>query len=164
MDEIWCRLDEFPSYSISSLGRVLNEDTKKELKQSCTSQGASKVGLVRGGRQHTRSVKVLVAEAFVEGRSEVFDTPIHLDGDPLNNAVDNLAWRPRWFAWRYSRQFVEETIYHGRGPIIDVHDKMIYPTVFDVAVVNGLLVEDVWKSIVKKGETFPTWQQFELVG
>ena len=34
-----------------------------------------------------------------------FDTPINLDGDRHNNRVENLTWRPRWFAIKYNQQF-----------------------------------------------------------
>lgn len=163
MGELWVPIKEFPSYSISSYGRVVNEDTKRPIKRSFTKQGALKVGLVRGGTQYTRSVTVLVAEAFVEGKTDVFNTPIHLDGDHMNNNAENLAWRPRWFAWQHTRQFTQVDKYKGRGPIREVGKRRVYVDVVDAAIMNGLLFEDIWRSIQINKSTFPTWQQFEVV-
>lgn len=162
MMEIWERLAEFPTYKVSTYGNVLNDETGRYLKQSLTRTGLVKVGLVRGGVQHTRSVGLLVAETFVNGRDAIFDTPVHLDGDKTNNYVENIVWRPRWFAWRYSRQFVLSTIHHDRGPIIDDNGD-IYKTFLDAAVKNGILVDDIWKCIIYKKPVFPTSQTFKLV-
>ena len=162
MDEEWDVIHEFQSYKISSFGRVLNRDTGREIKPSYTKQGAAKVGLMDGGSQFTRSLKVLVADAFVPGRSEEFDTPIHLDGDQKNCAAINLLWRPRAFAWRYARQFIGISIHHNRGPVVDVETGMVYSTMFEAAKKNGILVADIWRTIIVDVKAFPTQQRFEL--
>lgn len=160
MDEIWVVIEEFPNYHVSDHGRVLNADTGRILAESRTKTGTLKIGLVMGGKQYTRSVCVLVAEAFVEGRSEVFNTPIHLDGNPQNNFQDNLIWRPRWFAWKYARQFREHIPGQSQGPIVDTVLGGVYVDMWEAALSNGLLVEDVWKSVHSQKPTFPTWQMF----
>lgn len=161
--EIWERLIEFPTYKVSTYGNVLNDESGRFLKQSLTRTGLVKVGLVKAGVQHTRSVALLVAETFVEGRDDIFDTPVHLDGDKTNNSVTNIVWRPRWFAWRYSRQFVLDTVHHNRGPIIDVDSGHIYKTFLEAATIHGLLVDDIWKCLIYKKPVFPTNQIFKLV-
>lgn len=161
--EVWVRIDEFPNYRISNEGRVLNDDTGRILKESLTRTGLVKVGLVLGGVQHTRSVALLVAEQFVDGRSEMFDTPIHLDGDRRNNAHTNLAWRPRWFAWKYARQYVTDTLHSERGPIMDLTTGVEYATFADAAMTHGLLMDDIWKCLVYKKLVFPTNQMFKLL-
>jgi NUMOD4 motif len=160
MDEEWKTIDEFPTYQISNFGRVVNQDTGRLIRESITRSNVVKIGLVSGDRQYTRSVKLLVAEHFVDGRSELFDTPIHLDGDPRNNIADNIVWRPRWFAWKYTRQFAEHEPGSERGPIIDLDTNDLYLDMVEAAIRNGLLVHDVWKSIYVKQPTFPTWQNF----
>ena len=99
----------------------------------------------------------------VDGKTDLFNTPVHLDGNHLNNRSDNLVWRPRWFAWKYSRQFNELEPGQNRGPIIDLKSGDVYKDMVSVATHNGLLISDIWKSVYTKKETFPTWQLFELV-
>lgn len=159
-EEIWSKIDDFPNYSVSSHGRILNDNNGRLMKESMNGSGVVKVGLVRGGVQYTRSVKLIVADTFIVGRTQEFDTPIHLDGDARNNRADNLLWRPRWFAWKHTRQFVDITPQHTRGPIVDLHTELWYQHMLEAAVIHGLLVIDIWKSIQSRKETFPTWQVF----
>lgn len=163
MQLVWKKIKNFPTYEISSEGDVVNIDTGRYLRKSTTLQGAVKVGMVRAGVQYTKSVKVLVAEAFVPGRSDIFDTPIHLDGNTERNHADNLMWRPRWFAYRYTRQFVEPNEFDSFGPIEDLTTGIIYDTVLDASIHNGLLVEDIIRGIRTDETVFPTWQLFAYV-
>lgn len=163
MDEEWVEIRGFDNYYISNQGRVRNENRGRLVKMSLTGHGVVKVGLVREGTQYTRSVKVLVADAFVEGRSELFDTPMHLDSDQLNNTSDNLVWRPRWFAWKYTRQFTQADYYKPLGAILDTDDKTVYEDVIKAAVKNGLLFYDIARSVLENERVFPTWQMFEKV-
>lgn len=163
LDEVWVTIQDFPNYKVSSSGRVANVKSGNILKESLTKHGVVKIGLVLEGVQYTRSMSVLVAETFVEGKTDIFNTPVHLDGNNLNNRSDNLVWRPRWFAWKYSRQFNELEPGQNRGPIIDLKSGDIYKDMVSVAVTNGLLVSDIWKSVHTKKETFPTWQLFGLI-
>ena len=103
--EEWKTIEEFPNYDISNYGNIANNFNEVLLEVSKTKQGALKVGLVKDGKQYTRSVKVLVAEAFVIGQTDIFDTPILLDGNQSNCSAWNIEWRPRWHAWNYSYQF-----------------------------------------------------------
>ena len=85
MDEEWVVCDEFPDYSISSLGRVANTRHNRIIKPSITKEGTVKIAFHKDGKQHTRSLKVLLGKAFVKGRTDIFNTIIHLDGDVTNN-------------------------------------------------------------------------------
>lgn len=158
MDEKWRIVEEFPTYKVSNYGDVLNHASGRVLKQSQTKAGLVKVGLVSGGVQYTRSVAVLVAEAFVLGRSDIFNTPIHMDGDQTNNRADNLMWRPRWFAWKYFRQFDEPR--RGNRAIVDIHSGREYKNLFEAATTHGLLTQDIAKAISLKAPVFPTKQYF----
>lgn len=160
--EHWEWIEDFPTYKISDYGRVLNDDSGRILKES-TTRGLVKVGLMLDNKQYTRSVALLVAETFVEGKTIIFDTPMHLDGNRSNNRADNLVWRPRWFAWKFSRQFVEFTSYMNRGPIIDLENELLYPTFLDASIDNGILLEDIQTSITYKKKIFPTGQIFNLL-
>lgn len=162
MPEEWRIIEDLPRYSISNYGEVMNNHTGRILRQSPTWQGASKVVFKHAGTISTRSVKVMVANAFVEGRDELFNTPIHLDGDQRNNFAYNLAWRPRWFAWKYSRQLKNIPGYINFGPIYEVISGDIYSNIYDACLINGLLFYDVWVSLIYelRTEIFPTHQIF----
>jgi hypothetical protein len=161
--EDWAQIPEFPDYYVSTFGEVMNFETKRILKPSYTSRGALKVGLISGGRQHARVLKLLVARAFVYGETDIFDTPINLDGNPHNNCVDNLVWRPRWFALKYTRQFKETYSNEVRGPIKDLDSGTIYTTVRDASIDNGLLFKEVFASCLSGEVVAPTWQAFEWI-
>ena len=101
----WRQIREFPNYSVSNSGYVRNDDTGRIMAASVNQHGVVHVGLMRGPRQHKKSLALIVAEAFVERPNEAFDTPIHLDGNRHNNDTSNLLWRPLWFARKFNRQF-----------------------------------------------------------
>lgn len=172
--EEWVRLDEFPTYKVSDFGNVLNDYTGRLVKKSLTKQGGVKVGLFHEGKQHTRSVSVLVAKIFVPGHDEeVFTTPIHLDADQRNCEANNLLWRPRWFAYRYHQQFTElhrdrlET-YSSMGPVFDLDNRTMYVSVLEAAQTNGLLMYELhmnankWVVGEKSHFNWPTHQRFGI--
>jgi NUMOD4 motif len=167
MDEYWKAIDDFPNYVVSNFGDVVNEDTGYLLNQSRNQAGIVKVNLIKDNTNYSRSVKVLVGEAFVEGETKVFDTLIQLDGDQLNCRADNLMWRPRWFAWKYRQQFsggISEL--HRRGPIRDVDTRERYIDIYEAGVVNGILFKEIWKSINMINPIFRTeitQQKFEFI-
>jgi hypothetical protein len=163
MEYEWVTIPDFPEYLISNYGEVVSRKSGRPISQSTTQKGIVKVGMVRDGKQYQRSVKVLVANAFVPGRDEVLDTPILLDGDPWNNRADNICWRPHWFAWRYAHQFSNVTDNDRIGPLRDVETRFRYLDVYEAAIVNGLLFVDIRKSIVTREPIFPTFQVFELI-
>jgi len=147
IEEVWGPIRGFDNYQVSSLGWVMNVRTGRFLQQTPNRAGIIKVGLVGpDGVQTSRSVKTLVAEAFVDGRDHIFNTPIQLDGYQDNNEVSNLLWRPRWFAILYTRQFSVDSPITTRGPIHDVTTGVIYRDVYEAATQNGLLFKGVWKS------------------
>ena len=161
MDEEWKHISEFPDYWISNLGKVRNENRDRLVRPSQTKQGALKVGLVRGGKQYTRSLKVLVAEFFVPCNNELFDTPIQLDGDQLNVSSDNLMWRPRWFAWKYHKQMGSIDEYLNTKPVQDAKTGLLYSTIAEAAMINGLLFKEVELSVMNQIPVFPTWHHFK---
>ena len=100
-------IEGFPNYEITNFGRVFNVKTGREMTLSPTMSGDLTVGLVRDGIQYRRSVKNLVARAFVPGETSIYDTPIQIDRDKYNLHVSNIVWRPRWFAIKYALQDFE---------------------------------------------------------
>lgn len=154
-------IEDFPGYEISNHGRVYNLHKGREMILSPTMNGDLTVGLTRGGRQYRFSVKGLVARAFVEGESDEFNTPVLLDGNKYNLYFENIVWRPRWFAWKYARQFTNPQQWYLQGPIYEITDGVLYESFIDASVSNGILCSDIRTSIYH-GElpVFPTTQVF----
>lgn len=93
-------------YRVSSQGQVYSAHRGgRRLRLSPRSKGYRAVVLSRGGVTRTRLVHQLVLEAFIGPRPEGFVTR-HLDGNPANNALDNLRWGT------YSEN-VHDSIEHG---------------------------------------------------
>jgi hypothetical protein len=160
MREQWITIYEFSDYSVSNYGRVRSDKTGRILSLSQTQFGLVNVGMMRNGVQYHRSVPLLVARAFLPIRPGPFDTPINLDGDRYNNRVDNLIWRPRWFAIKYNRQF--RYPYHNpiTTSIVDVKSGEVSLDSFECAKRYGLLEEEVVISVLNRTYVWPTYQEF----
>ena len=90
MQEIWKRIDGFPNYSVSNLGKVMNNNTGKLIKPY-NMNGYVQVTLRHCGNSVKRTVHRLVALSFIlnpENKPQVN----HIDGNRSNNRVDNLEW------------------------------------------------------------------------
>lgn len=85
-------------YSISERGDVMRtargQRTKpgRILRHGTHRQGYGIVNLFVDGRNHTRLVHRLVAETFLGAAPAGKPLVRHLDGNPSNNHVSNLAW------------------------------------------------------------------------
>lgn len=161
MPERWESLIEFPGYSVSDWGHVLNDRTGFRIKATQNTRGVAMVGLMKNGIQHKRSLALLVASVFVlqDRRQMSFDTPINLNGDRMNNHYTNLAWRPLWFARKYSKQFSDGHASFN-DPIVDVETGEVYPNSMSVAVTHGLLDIEIYLSMINNTYVWPTGQIF----
>lgn len=167
--EEWRVVQGFPSYSVSSLGKVRsdiefkNGNTGRIIRPSTNQHGVAYVGLMKNGCQLKRSVALMVAHAYIlTARSHTFTTPINLDGDRLNNRVENLLWRPLWFARKYFGQFENP---HARipDPIMEVKTHTVYENSWDAALTYGLLDAEIFEAILDKTYVWPTYQTFEVL-
>lgn len=161
--ERWEPIDLFPGYSVSSYGRIRADKSGRILALNTNQYGVLQVGMMRDREQRHRSVPLLVANAFLPSPGEAFDTPINLDGDRSNNHVDNLAWRPRWFAIKYNQQFKHPYPNRINAPIIDLKTQEISVNSLECAKRYGLLEEDVVLSILNRTYVWPTYQEFGVV-
>jgi len=148
-------IEEFPDYMVSNFGQVYNVRYNRWMTLSPTEAGDMTVGLNKDGVQHRRSVKVLVAMAFVEGRDAICDTAIQLDRDKTNLRADNLVWRPRWFAWRYARQFEHPPGWAYSGPVQIVRTGEEFPSIIDAAFDLGVLMMEIRWSLLNQKRVFP---------
>lgn len=163
MRERWEEIPDFPDYAVSDMGNIANIKTGMPRRTSINQQGIVKISLYQGRELFTRSVAPLVAEAFVEGETTFFNTPIHLDGDRENCKAVNLMWRPRWFAVQYHRQFEVDTFHKMDVTIEEVHSGRVYYSVKDACTDLGLLYNDVYRSYLNERPVPMTRQEFLLV-
>lgn len=164
-EEIWENLESYgyPDYSVSNWGRVANEKTGRPMALSRNQQDYVKVSLVNNrGDRRTAQVNHLVASVFLQPPpSAAFDTLIHLDGNKDHTFATNLAWRPRWFALQYHKQFID------RAPFVPepVWDGETREQFFDsrhAAKKFGLLEKDIFRSTCTGIRVFPTGQTFRI--
>jgi hypothetical protein len=164
MAEHWKLIEHFPEYSVSDHGRIRAEKSGRILSLSPNQYGVVQVGMMRDGEQRHRSVPLLVAKAFLPQPPGPFDTPINLDSNRFNNHVDNLAWRPRWFAIRYNQQFKPpHDGYTIDEPLVDLKTGVVSENSFACAKQYGLLEKDLVLSILNRTYVWPTYQEFGVL-
>lgn len=164
MQERWYELDEFPDYAVNDLGEVYNMKTGLCRKTSINQYGIVKISLYKNGKElNTRAVAVLVAEAFVEGKTDFFNTPVHLDGDRMNCRAENLMWRPRWFVVQYHRQFQDPDFHHMDVRLEHLQTGKEYESVKDACMDLGLIYKDVYRSYIHNERVPLTGDEFRLV-
>lgn len=165
-EERWKLIPEFPKYEVGDQGNIRREQTGRLLTLQENQQGVVTVGLMGDYyRQFRRSVPLLVATAFLRRTKimgEAFSTPICLNGDRTNNRVDNLEWRPYWFARKYNRQFKWPYEHPIMEPIREVGTSQIWPNSFEICRHFGLLEKDLVLSIINMTYVWPTLQIFEV--
>lgn len=89
--EIW--KDYIYNYQISNLGNIRNKNTNKILKQQITPKGYCYVCVSLGNRNKKKVIRIhrAVAECFIPNLNNSPQVN-HIDGNKLNNNIDNLEW------------------------------------------------------------------------
>ena len=138
----------FENYGISQEGRVINFKTRKILREHL-SRDHVYVGLNDGGSTYPKLVSRLVLSTFQPEPFNpwIFDTPIHHDYNTRNNHVNNLSWRPRWFALKYRKQGANldnpNVVWRTFQPLRARGLVEVFPTSKEAAVVFGVLEMDI---------------------
>lgn len=92
MDEVWKPINDFPDYWVSDKGRIYSNISNSFIYGTPNVRsGHIDVSLQRGGVRYHRYLHRLVADAFIPNP---YNYPIvrHLNDDPYDNSVINLAW------------------------------------------------------------------------
>jgi len=156
MQEEWLEIEDFPGYYVSNYGYVRSEHSDRMLTLSPVQYGMPTVGLMRDQLQYRRAVSGLVARAFLdEPEREDFNTPIHLDGDRKNCRVDNLMWRPRWFAVNYHKERITPPFPQWSRDIRLAQTGEIFDNPSQAAQKYGLLERDIHRSLVNGSPVAP---------
>lgn len=166
-EELWEPITGFRTYSVSNLGNVKNNQTKRLLSTSLNNYGQVKISLWSDetGQRHTKLVCTLVAEAFVYDRPDPrCNTPVILDNKLTNVRADNIVWRPRWFAWKYLHQFKTPIHrYYYTVPILNIQEDVMYESVVQCGKTEGLIFDDIWESTYKAIEVYPHLSVYQVV-
>lgn len=94
-NEEWRRIEMAPRYEVSNIGRVRNRETGLIMKLKVDRYGYPVIGLINGRRKRIYpTIHRLVALAFKFKANHKRDKlqVNHVDGNKLNNHVDNLEW------------------------------------------------------------------------
>lgn len=92
--EEWRQSKDMKNYEVSNEGRVRNSKTGKIMKTQFNEKGYEVLALRDGGRQYSKRVHRLVAEAFDDRSDEGLEVT-HRDKNRANNRLDNLEWKTR---------------------------------------------------------------------
>lgn len=85
--------NEPTNYEVNNIGEVRNIKTKKTLKPCIANSGYHVISMSNNGKITSANVHSLVAKAFLSNEHPHIYTDVHhIDGDKLNNKVENLRW------------------------------------------------------------------------
>lgn len=99
MKEVWKKLEKYPRYEVSNMGRIKatcirGKKVDKILKQNLKKSGYLHVVLYEGGEHYYRSMHRLIAQTFIPNLNNLPEVN-HKDGNKTNNCVENLEWCDR---------------------------------------------------------------------
>jgi hypothetical protein len=108
-------IPEFPQHVISDCGRVFtwtatqrnSSGQMRELAQSKHAKGYRYVRLIYAGRQTTAMIHRLLATLFLPAPSKGQTVVRHLNGNPADNRIENIAWGTQ-------KENMADCIEHGR--------------------------------------------------
>lgn len=101
MIEVWRAIVGYPSYEVSNLGRVRSlkhsppmilKLSKKVEKRRPSKPTYLRIGLKNSAGQKNKRVHRLVLEAFVGPAPSEKHIGAHIDGNSMNNWLENLKW------------------------------------------------------------------------
>lgn len=173
LDSVWMKIGEFPNYLVNQYGDVINNQLKKTLGSTKNQRGIRYVSLYKENKLYVRALAKIVLQAFNPSTDRDFTTPIHLNGDRNDCNLENLMWRPRWFARSYHKQFDQNPIGRITVPILEFLTDEVSEGSLEAAMRYGLLEKDVIFSCRTanskllfdrtRREVFPTGQFFDYL-
>ena len=98
-------------YEVCDLGFVRRTTPARPIKPSPDGKGYFRVNLSVSGKVRLAYIHALVLEAFVGIRPPMNEAR-HLDGNPANNRLENLAWGTK-------SENMQDAICHGTFPLME---------------------------------------------
>ncbi len=164
-EELWETIPGFSKYKVSNMGEIWSMRSFTMLKVNPNNYGHMKILLTDdNGVLCTRSVALIVAQCFCEKPFPACDFVMVLDGDYSNVAASNLVWRPRWFAWKYSRQLkLQQPLHYCNLPVANMTTGVVYESIIHAGTTEGLLFEDIWESTYMGTMVYPFKSRWKVV-
>ncbi|WKW86872.1 HNH endonuclease [Gordonia phage Conley] len=159
--DFWHEVEGFPNYVINPDGELKSVASGQLKNSRINNYGDRIVDLYRDGRQHTRKVALLVAQAYLEPPpTEAYNSVIQHDGDRGNCAVGNLSWRPRWFVVLYNQMFKERA---KDVSVIHHPSEEIFGTLREACIKFGLVEKNAYVNILNGDPIFPLKGTLEIL-
>lgn len=135
----WIQLAHYQGHEINPLGEIRNIRSGRILNSSVNQYGVQYVSIRNTtlGHYENKAVGVLVAETFIEGKTDNAETVLHLDGNTENNNAENLMWATRWHAMAYHDEIRKQN-WNPRKKVVD-ENRNIYSHVGEAAMATGCL-------------------------
>lgn len=157
MIEEWKKIDNYPRYSVSSLGRIRNDYTGRILSQCSHRYGYQFVCLSKNGHRKSLSVHRLVAFAFI---SNPLSLPSinHIDENKENNCVSNLEWCDQ----RYNVNYGSRGLKQSKTRLVLRLNKAknnlsVYDKIARICIEQNRTLRDVGKEAGISSRNFPNW-------
>ncbi len=147
-------IDGYPHLLISSKGRVISLIQDREITPFVSNRGYKRVALCFDSKQKAVSVHRLVAEAFIPNPNGYTDVD-HIDGNKLNNNVDNLQWISRAENIKKAGNARNE----GAKSVICVETGKVYKSVHQASKELHIAVATI--SAIAKGE-YPSYHKLHF--
>ena len=165
MGEIWKDVDGFSNYEVSNMSRVRNKKNKRILTQKIGREGRYFSVYMKGdnGKESTQRVHRLVAKAFIPNPDNLPQVN-HIDGDKLNNDIDNLEWCTPKHNNEHARDngLIHPGAYQKR-PIKIIETGEIYDGVVECAKAIGVDFRNVYRSLTDEKHYAVSGLNFEYV-
>jgi len=153
---------EFPFYYVSRKGSVYSKTGNKLTpRKNNGSLHHNYILMLIEGKQVVRSVGKVVATTFISKvpfeniKGQLFDYVIYLDRNFDNVCVENLAWRPLWFAQKYHSQFKYDKMLATPCDLTDISTGERFSTIREVCVRYGALADRVFEFVYGRTTDIP---------
>lgn len=157
--EIWKDVVNYENlYKISNLGRVKSLYRMGANERICKlhigTRGYLEVNISKNNIRKKVRVHRLIAEAFIpnpENKPEVN----HIDGNKLNNSIENLEWVTRseniQHSFKIGLNYGRKGAKHKRSrKIINTTTNIIYDSIVDAANKNNIKMNTLWDYLNKR--------------
>lgn len=131
--EQWAQIDD-SRYSVSTCGRVRNDDTERILSLRTNPRGYRSAHLYIDGKDYQTPVHRLVAKAFIPNPDSKPQVN-HIDANKLNNNVENLEWVTNK---ENSHHAVSHGLFLRSKAIYCVETDMLYSSIGDAERKTGI--------------------------
>ena len=158
MEEVWKDIPNYEGlYQASTLGRIKNQKTKNII-YGGIKRGYREVILIKDGVRKYKLVHRLVAQTFIPNKENKPQIN-HIDGNKLNNNVDNLEWCTQSENMKHAYKLgLQKPLYAKNNPRAkrvkqyNLNKELIkeYYGVKEASRINGLNPRDISKCCQKK--------------